>query len=316
MNVKPSGSNETARPRVASWVERLALPILVCGSLALALSPIFVRLSEVGPIATAVNRMLLPLPFFFAWMLLRRGQAMALTTPQGRQDLLYVVLAGAFFAGDLCVWHWSINLTSVANSTVLANLAPVFVVAAAWLLFREKVSRLFLMGLVLSLFGVAVLMSESFSVSIKTLTGDALGLSTAWFYAGYILTVARVRKRVPTASVMAWGGLAAVVLLYALAWSWEGNVWPDTTRGWLVAIGLAGVTQLMGQTLIVIALAHVPAGLGAMVLLMQPALAALIAWLLFNAPLSAWQWLGGLAVLAGLEVARRGTPKTPAPEAS
>ncbi len=49
-----------------SWVERCALPILVCGTLALALSPIFVRLSEVGPIATGVNRMLLPCPSFLA----------------------------------------------------------------------------------------------------------------------------------------------------------------------------------------------------------------------------------------------------------
>jgi drug/metabolite transporter (DMT)-like permease len=297
-------------PAPVSWVARFALPILLCGTMALAFSPIFVRLSEVGPIATAVNRMVLPLPFFFAWMLLNPAQRLPLSGGQDRRDLAFLALAGAFFAGDLCVWHWSILLTSVANSTVLANLSPVFVVIAAWVLFQERFSRLFLLGLVTALIGVGVLMAESLTVSATTLTGDALGLVTSWFYAGYILTIARLRKRVPTAAAMAWGGLAASVILYAIAAVWEGNVWPDTARGWLVAFGLAGVTQIVGQTLIAMALAHVQAGFGAMVLLLQPALAALLAWLLFAEPLSAWQIAGGVAILLGLELSRRGTPKS------
>jgi drug/metabolite transporter (DMT)-like permease len=297
----------SARP--TSWVARWALPILVFGTMALAFSPILVRLSDVGPIATGVNRMLLPLPFFFAWMLLKPTQRLSLAHDQGRRDLKLLFLAGAFFAGDLCVWHWSIKLTSVANSTVLANLSPVFVVIAAWLLFNDRVSRTFLIGLLTALAGVAVLMSESLTVSATTLTGDVLGLVTSWFYAGYILTIARVRKRVPTAAAMAWGGLVASVILYVIAIAWEGNVWPETPRGWLVAIGLAGVTQIVGQTLIALSLAHVQAGFGAMVLLLQPALAALLAWALFGEPLSPWQVIGGIAILIGLELSRRGTPK-------
>lgn len=303
MNVKPEETQD-------SWVARAALPLLLTGTMALAFSPIFVRLSEVGPIATGVNRMLLPLPFFFLWMALSPSQRLPMATDQGQRDFKALLLAGAFFAGDLCVWHWSILLTSVANSTVLANLSPVFVVIGAWVLFKERVSRIFLMGLLTALFGVAVLMSESLNVSVKSLTGDALGLCTSLFYAGYLLTVARVRKRTPLAATMAWGGLAASLILYVIAYVWEGNVWPDTTRGWLVAFGLAGVTQIFGQTLIALALAHVQAGFGAMVLLLQPALAALLAWFLFNEPLSIAQAVGGIAILIGLELSRRGTPKT------
>jgi drug/metabolite transporter (DMT)-like permease len=298
-------SFESQRP----WIARAALPLLIAGTMALAFSPIFVRLSEVGPIATGVNRMLLPLPVFFIWMWLVPTQRLGLNSAQGQLDLRYLWLAGAFFAGDLCFWHWSIKLTSVANSTVLANLSPVFVVIGAWFLFKERVSRVFLYGLLMALFGVAVLMSESLQVSTTTLAGDALGLFTSWFYAGYLLTVARVRKRVPLAATMAWGGLAAAIILYLLAYAFEGNVWPDTLRGWLVAFGLAGVTQIVGQTLIALSLAHVPAGFGAMVLLLQPALAAVLAWVLFNEPLSLSQAIGGIAILIGLELSRRGTPK-------
>ena len=44
-------------------------------------------------------------------------------------------------AGDLAFWHWSIVLTSVANSTLLANCAPIFVTLAAWAFFRRPELR-------------------------------------------------------------------------------------------------------------------------------------------------------------------------------
>ncbi len=300
MNVKPAVQADQR------WWVRHALPLLTLGTTLLAMSPIFVRLSEVGPVATAVNRMLLPLPIFFVWLWLKPEQRLPLATPAGRRDLLYVALAGAFFAGDLIVWHWSILLTSVANATVLANLSPVWVVIGAWLMFKEQFSRLFIAGLVLASLGVMVLMGESLVVSSENFTGDGLGFVAAWFYAGYLLTVSRVRQRVSTAATMAWGGLAASIILYAIAWPWEHDIWPETARGWMVAFGLAGVTQVFGQMLIALSLAHVSAGFGSMVLLLQPAVAAVIAWFLFSEPLSVWQAGGGVAILAGLYLARRG----------
>jgi len=295
-------SNPAATASPIPLVRRWAIPILIAGVVALAFSPIFVRWSEFGPIATAVNRMVLPLPVFWTALLWKRAERPATSI----RDLWLLALGGAFFAGDLCVWHWSIKLTSVANATVLANFAPVFVVLAAWVLFREKVSRTFMIGLAIAVAGVGTLMSHSLQLSPATLLGDALGLSTAAFYAGYLLTTARVRQRVSATTTMAVGGLAASAILVPLAWAWEGTLWPVTGHGWLVAFGLATVTQLVGQLLITTALAHVSASLGAMMLLLQPALAAVLAWGLFNEPLTGLQAAGGIAILAGLDIARRG----------
>ncbi|MCB2108004.1 MAG: DMT family transporter, partial [Rhodobacteraceae bacterium] len=286
---------------------RAAVPIIVAGTVLLAFSPILVRLSEVGPIATGVNRMLLPLPVFFAWMYLQPAQRFPLSAPGGLRGLRIALISGAFFAGDLMCWHWSIKLTSVANATVLANLAPVFVVLGAWVVFREKVNRVFVIGLAIAVSGVAVLMSESLTISAATLLGDTLGLVTSWFYAGYILSVSRARRAMPTVATMAWGGAMASLILYVIAFAWEGNVWPDTARGWMVAFALAGITQILGQTLIALALAHVPAEFGAMILLVQPAIAAVLAWALFGEVLSGLQAMGGVAILAGLYISRRST---------
>jgi len=309
MDFKPADSaadNSDAKPR---FTARFALPILMLGSACLSYSPIAVRLSEVGPIATAANRIGLALPIFVLLMWLRPQDRLPVSTATGRRDAWLLALGGAFFALDLLFWHWSIVMTSVANATVLANMAPVFVVLAAWVLFRDKVSRLFLLGLGTSIAGVIVLMGESLAISSTQFTGVVYGVITSWFYAGYILTVAKVRKRVSTAATMAIGGFVCVIILWGLALWLEGDVWPHTARGWTVSLTLAFVTQVIGQSLIALSLAHVPAGLGSMALLLQPVLASFVAWILFNEVLSPWQVLGGAAVLVGLELARRGSPR-------
>src|SRR4051812_18875159 len=86
---------------------RFAFPLLVLGSLAIGFSPIFVRLSDVGPSATAFWRIALALPLF---ALALRGAPPPRRPATGR-DHLTLALAGFCFAGDLAVWHWSIRLT-------------------------------------------------------------------------------------------------------------------------------------------------------------------------------------------------------------
>jgi drug/metabolite transporter (DMT)-like permease len=291
--------------RTAPW----ALPTLALGAAAIGLSPIFVRLSEVGPIATGVNRMALALPFFYL---------MLLFTPQGRPDpgsragrgaLIAIALSGVGFAGDLGFWHWSIKLTSVANATVLTNLAPVFVVIGARFLFGERVSSTFMGGMVLALGGVVILLGRSFELSAANFLGDLLGVTCSVFYGVYLLAVSRARRCASTASVMALGGTVSSILLFVVAAVAEGQVWPHTAHGWTIALLLAIAVQVGGQALIALSLAHVPAGFGSMVLLLQPVVAAAIAWAMFGEDLSVAQFAGAVAILGGVEIARRASRK-------
>src|SRR5437762_13887091 len=167
-----------------------ALGALLLGATCIALSPIFVRLSEAGPTATAFWRVALALPAL--WLLhaiiARRSAGTSASWP-------LMLAAGAAFAGDLGFWHWSIQFTSVANSTLLANLASLFVTLAMWLFWRERPSATFALGLAAALSGVGLLVHTSLQFSASALLGDALGVVTAVFYAGYILAVKSLRDR-------------------------------------------------------------------------------------------------------------------------
>jgi drug/metabolite transporter (DMT)-like permease len=280
----------------------LALAALLAGAACIGLSPIWVRVSEVGPTATAFWRVALAVPLLAALL--------PMAPPSGPAAIpwkLYA-FAGAAFAGDLACWHWSIRFTSVANAALLANLAAVLVTLATWLLWRQRPTRLFVAGLVTALCGVAVLLRASLDFSPTALTGDALGIITAFFYTGYLLALKQVRDRgAPTLHVMAATTTVTALALYPVALLSGEPLLPGTTSGWLKLMGLAWLSHAAGQGLIAYAFAHLPAALSSVSLLFQPVMAAVFAWLLLGEALSPLQLVGGAVVLAGIYVARRGS---------
>jgi drug/metabolite transporter (DMT)-like permease len=299
--------NETspAAPMIRRSLEQLALLALLSGALAISFSPIFVRLSELGPIATAFWRIAAALPAFAVWRLIEARQPRPAEPDTPSRNRLMLALAGAFFACDLAAWHWSIKLTSVANATLLSNLTPLFVTPVAWLMFGEHIRPLFVVGMLLSVGGAVLLMGQSFSLSTDYLLGDALGILTAVFYGGYQLTVSRLRIGCSTATIMLWSGVAAALLLWPMAAvSGEGLI-AATAYGWTMLLGLALFSHAGGQSLIAYAFAHLPASFSSVALLLQPAAAAVLAWVILAEPLGWLQALGGVVILAGIFIARQ-----------
>lgn len=317
MNASSPAPSGTPAGSETSLAVRLALPALLVGAIGIAFAPIFVRVSEVGPIATAFWRLCLAMPALWLWMVIedRRGRAQGApprshkSWPKSWKDVALLSLPGLFFAGDLGFWHISITMTSVANATLLANFAPVFVTVFGWLLLGLRVTRTFTAGMLLALAGAVTLMGESLTISETQLLGDGLGIVTAAFYAGYILAVGRLRASWSTASIMAWSALSNTAVLLIAAIAAGESIWPPGATAWAVLVGLALVSHVGGQSLIAFALAHLPASFGSVSLLLQPAVAALLAWVLLAEPLSAWQGAGGLVILLGIVLARKGTPR-------
>lgn len=262
------------------------------------------RLSEIGPTATAWQRVLLATPLLWAlrWRERRReGPA----EPGGTPWVLG--LAGLAFAGDLAVWHLSIVYTTVANATLFANTAPLFVGLAAWRLFGERVGRPFVIGFALALGGAAIVLGASFAASREAALGDGLGLATAVFYAAYQLCIKLGRGRHSTLSVMAVSTTVCALALLPIALASGEELFPQTTRGWLVLVGVATVSHCGGQGLIAWSLAHLPASFSSVALLFQPVSAAFFAWWIVGETLSPQQVLGGFVVLAGIVIVKRGT---------
>lgn len=283
---------------------RLALPLLLLGAVGIAFSPIFVRLSEVGPTATGFWRVGLAVPLLSGWLWSQPAVARG-AQPANGHDFWLIFLVAFCFAGDLALWHWSLKLTSVANSTLLANVAPIFVAFGARAMFGERLTLNFIAGMAVAMAGALILMGSSFSLDWSHVAGDALGVGTAVFYAGYMLALKRARERFSTLTLMAYSGLFSALLLLPLALASDAHIVPGTVHGWLMIIGLAWVSQVAGQSLIAFSSAHLAASLSSIALLLQPVVAALLAWALLGERLGANQMIGGLVVLFGIALVRR-----------
>jgi len=276
-----------------------ALLALVLGALAIAFAPIFVRLSDFGPVATAFYRMALAWLPLWLWS---RWTTPVAARPRVR-DLPWLCLPGIYFACDLTAWHWSIRLTTVANATLLANLAPLFVTLGARYWFGEPVSRRFATALILTFAGLMLLSGASLRLGGDYLLGDGLGVLTAFFYGSYLLAVSRLRRRFDTAVIMQWGAASAAIVLAAFTLIAGESLGGVGIASWIVVLALAWFSHAGGQGLITYALAHLPAAYSSLVLIVQPVAAAAIAWILFKESLDAVQIAGAAVILCGIALA-------------
>jgi drug/metabolite transporter (DMT)-like permease len=280
----------------------LAFAALLLGAAAIAFAPIFVRLSDTGPTASAFWRVALAFLPLCIWMRMSPRAEHVRALPWKP-----LVIAGLCFAGDLGAWHVSIMYTTVANSTLEANFAPIFVTLGAWLLFRHRVSRLFLIALAVTLGGATMLIGPNFALGGRALLGDALGVLTAVFYAGYMLAIKSASVRATTSEIMAVSTTVAAIALLPYGLATSDVFMPQSASGWLVLAGLALIPHIAGQSLIAYGFAHLPASFSSVSLLLQPVLAAMYAWALLGEAVGPAQMLGGLVVLAGIYLARRGS---------
>jgi len=300
-------SSPSAEARLRT--ERIAILALFVGAVTIAFAPILVRLSEVGPSATGFHRFLLAIPLYWAMAatLPRATVAEGSERPTSVRDFVLIPMAGVYLAADVAVWHYSIQMTTVANSTLLANVAPVFVVLAGWILFGTRVTGTYMIGLAAAMTGVFILSRASLSLSEEHFIGDLLGVLTAVFYAAYQMSVERLRKRFSTVTIMKYAIPASALIMLPVALASGDDLLPVTLAGWGFLIALAAGPQVFGQGLIAWALAHLPVAFASVSLLVQPVTAALVAWALFGEQIGAQQAVGGVIVLAGIMLARRGS---------
>jgi drug/metabolite transporter (DMT)-like permease len=272
---------------------------LVAGAVAMGMSPIFVRLADVGPFTSAFWRVALALPLLYAWTRLADGRE-----GSSKRFSKATILAGLAFTADLFFWHLAIFHTSVANATFFATTAPIWVVVFGWLLFRQKVTAGVLAGLGLCLIGGAALLAQSFELRPAGALGDAFGIATGVFFGLYFLAVQAARKTTSAARLTFEATLITAAILLVVALVAERSMLPHSARGLAALIAMAWISHTGGQGLLSIALGRLPAAFSSLVIFLEAIAAAGFGWLILAEPVSSIQALGGLAILAGIFVAR------------
>lgn len=288
-----------------AW-DRLALPALAVGILAVSAAAIFIRLADAPAVAVAFWRsalgVLVLLPIAVA-----RGEKL----PELR-GLGWLVLSGVLLGAHFGFWISSLDYTSVAASVVLVCTAPVFVAILAYLTLGERTSIVSFAGIIIAVVG-AVLIAGDRSVGSAALYGNALALIGAVTIAVHLLIGRRARTGglgVLPYSIIVYSAAALTLLPVAIIsgdrlWGYSGETW-----FWLFAITLG--PQIMGHTVFNWALRYVEASVISGTVLIEPVVSALLAWLILSERPGLATALGGAIVLIGLYLLLSGRRTPPA----
>ncbi len=273
-----------------------ALAALVGGACIIGLAAILVRLSHTGPAATGFWRLLFAAPLLAVMSRRTSGGV-------GRPSHLGL-LAGLFFALDLGFWHYGIRYTSVANATVLTNLTPVVVTAFAWVFLKQRPRALFLTAVAAAVGGASLMAyGKGGGELLNPPLGDALSVTTAFWYALYFLVMAEGRRTESASRLMFWVSMAGAPLLLAAALALGEPLKPADAVGWAACVGL-GVMHVTGQGSIAWAMGRLPTATASVVVLVQPVIAAWLGWMLFGESIGPLQGLGAAITLSGVVLAQ------------
>jgi len=279
-----------------------ALAVLVLGACIIGLAAILVRLSDAGPTATGVWRLVFAAPLL--------AVIAARTGGFGGAPSKWALLAGLFFALDLGFWHYAIQYTSVANATVLTNLTPVVVTAFAWIFLRQRPRALFLAAVAAAVAGASMMAIEKTGGAPRNQPlGDTLSLITAVWYALYFLAMAEGRKGETASRLMFWASVTGAPLLLATAVLLGERLAPATPAGWAACVGL-GLMHVAGQGSIAWAMGRLPTPTASVVVLVQPVVAAALGYVLFAEAIGPLQGLGAAVALAGIVLAQWASRKS------
>ena len=279
---------------------------LFIGSALLGMSAIFVRYSESSPSLIAFYRAFLALPFLYIWVLVERKN-IDLELFKNKKLFLLLVISGFCFAVDMSFWNWSIEYTSVANATLMANTAPIFVSFIGLIFLRHKIKTEFFLILLLAMIGVSLVILSSSNKSNLNVFGDFLGISAAIFYAGYILAIKSLTGRFSPAQTLFLATLMTSLILVPISLFETRDLVPQTTKEWSVLFTYALISQTIAQGLITYGISKITAHLSSLILLIQPLAAAFYGWLLLNEAILPIQAFGGLIVLTSIYLATRKT---------
>ena len=272
------------------------IPILI-GVLSVSLSAIFVKLASADAGVIAFYRMLFSVLIMLPWFLMKyRHEVKDLS----KRDWIFSAIAGVFLAFHFILWFESLNYTSVASSTVLVTMQPLFAFLGTYLFFKEKITFKTLVAGGIAIIGSVLIGWGDFKISGAALYGDFLALIACALVTGYLLFGQDVRKRLSLVTyTMVVYSISTITLFFYIIVKGE-SFGPYAAMDWFWFILLAIIPNLLGHNLFNWSLKWVSTNVISIAILFEPVGAAILAIFIFNEYLTATQIIGGIIVITGI----------------
>jgi drug/metabolite transporter (DMT)-like permease len=269
----------------------------VIGATMISFSAVWVKLAHVAPNVSAFYRVFFGAVFLLTVLLARRKMVW-----KGWACLGLSLIAAFFFALDLYAWHRSIRYVGPGLATILSNFQVFMVPLAGLLLYGEKIHLRFVLSVPLAIIGLFLIVGVDWhQLPPDYRIGIYLGLATALFYTGYLVSLRKLQsldsKPSAVLSLLVVSIVSAIYLAGNVVVS-KGNFSIPDLQSWVALIALGLLSQTIGWLLITNSLPRIPAAVAGLLLLLQPALSFVWDVLFFGRETSATAW-GGVVLALG-----------------
>ncbi len=272
---------------------------LFFGVFCLSSSAIFVKLANAPSSITAFYRLLFTALMLLPALVLHRPNREAMLSITKRQAM-QILAAGFLLAVHYVLWFESLRYTSVASSTVLVTLQPLFSIVWGYMFFKERYGKTALMGCAIAIGGAMIIGWGDFRISGLALLGDIMAFAAAGVISGYFLIGQKVRSELPVVPYSIAGFLSSAFFLaiYSVITGASFSGYDQNT--WLAFLGIAFLATICGQFLFNVLLKWLPATFITMSILGESVGTCILAWFILNEAISMRQGVGIVVILGGL----------------
>ena len=266
------------------------LLVTTLGVLFVVPDALFVRLIDASGITVAFWRLLLAGGLSCLWFWLRHGAAPFVAVLQtGRYGAIYMIGVGA--SGVL--FALAVSLTSIANVVFIIASLPVFAALYSRVFLGEPIRQRMILTTAAVMAGLAVIAYGSGETANASRAGDALALAVSALFAAALTAARRVRhvSMVPGVA-MSYVACALVILPFAAPLSV-----PAVQAPLVLAHGLF---ILCSSILLAIGPRYITSAEVGLLVLLESALAPLLAWMVIGEHPGPYALRGGAIVVGAL----------------
>ncbi|WP_300377762.1 DMT family transporter [Brachyspira sp.] len=272
---------------------------LFIGVMALSASAIFVKLADAPSSIIAFYRIFISFCFISIITISKKSLRTEIKS-LSKKEIILSVISGLSLALHYFLWFQSLNLTSVASSTVIVTLQPLFAFVAGHFFFKEQYNKLAVLGFITAVAGSVIIGIGDFQISKKALLGDFIAFISAGLISAYFIIGQYTRRRLSALTWISLTYFSAFIFLGILSYSMNVSFVGYSLNTWINILGITFISTMLGQVIFTWLLKYFSATIISMTILGEAAGTCILGYFILHESISFKQLIGITVILIGI----------------